>query len=422
MANGISRRNVLAAAAGGSLGLAATGRRARAQAAEPLRLGCITPLSGAQEILGRPIVVGGQIAAAQINAQGGVLGRKIEIVERDDKGDATQALTVGRELIGSGTTMLFGIVTSPAALALTAIMEPSNAILTLCAASSDKINHEAFSPHTFRVCDHAYMRQHAQARLAAEHFPNVTKWGAIIPDVEYGRSALAAFKDGLERYYPELTGKQITMAAPILTRFGASGFKTQISTLMGMDIEGLFNAVYGGDAVTMLQQSKPYGLTKKIKIFSDSGSEFYIPRALGRGTPDTLWTGMHWYYGGYQNLPLGKALYDDYIAKTGDRYPLGFVNEGHSAVLGYAAAIRKAGSTDPKAVIAAMEGMTFDTAKGPVTYRKEDHQAICDVNFVRFETTDAEPGWKVAEFVRVPGADVIEPPSPGKPLSYRVKG
>jgi branched-chain amino acid transport system substrate-binding protein len=410
-------RRTLLATAGGAAASAILPRHTAHAQGQTLRLGCITSLSGAQEILGRPILIGGQIAAAQINAQGGVLGKKIEIVERDDKAEATQALTVGRELIGNGVNLLFGIVTSPAALALTAIMQPSNAVLTICAASSDKLNHDAFGNHTFRVCDQAYMRQHAQAKLAAERFPEVTKWGAIIPDVEYGRSALAAFTDGLAKYYPQ--GKQASMAAPVLTRFGASDFKTQISTLMGMDIEGLFTAVYGGDGVTMLQQARPYGLLKKLKVISDTGNEFYIPKALGKNTPDTLWTGMHWYYGGYQNLPLGKALYDDYVAKTGDRYPLGFVNEGHSAVLGYAAAVRKAGSTDSAAVIAAMEGMTFDTAKGPVTFRKEDHQAICDVNFVRFETAQEAPGWKVAEFVRYPGADVIEPPTPGKPVAYR---
>jgi branched-chain amino acid transport system substrate-binding protein len=189
-----------------------------------------------------------------------------------------------------------------------------------------------------------------------------------------------------------------------------------------MDIDGLFNAVYGGDMITLLQQSRPYGLVKKLKAIFDSGAEFYIPKALGKNTPDTLWTAMHWYYGGYQDLPLGKALYDDYVAKTGDKYPIGFVNEGHSAVLAYAAAASKAGTTESAAVVAAMAGMTFDTAKGLVTFRKEDHQAICDVNFVRFQTTDNEPGWKVAEFIRYGGADVIEPPTPGKPLAYRSNG
>jgi branched-chain amino acid transport system substrate-binding protein len=416
-----TRRTLLAAAGVSAASSLLPCRPAQAQT-DTIRIGCITPLSGAQEILGRPILNGGQIAAAQINAQGGLLGKKIEIVERDDKGEATQALTVGRELIGNGVNLLFGLVTSPAALALSPIMEPSNAVLTICAASSDKINHEAYSNHTFRVCDQTYMRQHAQAKVAAEHFPNVTKWGAIIPDVEYGHSALAAFTDGLTKYYPQLAGKPATMADPVLTRFGASDYKTQISTLMGLDIEGLFTAVYGGDMVTLLQQSRPYGMVKRFKVISDSGNEFNIPKALGKATPNTLWTGIHWYYGGYQNLPLGKALYDDYLAKTGEKFPLGFVNEGHSAVLGYAAAIRKAGSTDSAAVVAAMEGMTFDTAKGPVTYRKEDHQAICDVNFIRFQTTDTDPGWKVADFVRYAGADVIEPPTPGKPLSYRSNG
>jgi branched-chain amino acid transport system substrate-binding protein len=239
--------------------------------------------------------------------------------------------------------------------------------------------------------------------------------------VEYGRSALAAFNDGLATYYPKIAGKPATMAEPILTKFGASDYKTQISALMGTDIEGLFSAVYGGDAVTLLQQSRPYGLMKKVKAIADTGAEFYVPKALGKSTPDTLWTGMHCYIAGYSDLKLAKQLYDDYVAKTGDKFPLGFVHTGHAAVLGYASAIRKAGSADSAAVIAAMEGMKFDTAKGSITFRKEDHQAICDVNFVRFEATEGDPGWKVAEFVRLPGEDVIEPPTPGQPLAYRAK-
>src|ERR1700712_412875 len=174
-----TRRTLLTTIAGASAASASAWHRPACAQTETIRMGCITSLSGAQEIIGRPILIGGQIAAAQINARGGLLGKRIEIVERDDKADPTQALTVGRELIGSGVNLLFGIVTSPAALALTAITEPSNAVLTICAASSDKLNHEAFSTHTFRVCDQTYMRQHAQAKLAAERFPNVTKWGAI---------------------------------------------------------------------------------------------------------------------------------------------------------------------------------------------------------------------------------------------------
>ncbi len=417
-----TRRNVIASMSGGGLLSALPlNRPAWAQSA-PIRLGCVSSLSGAQEILGRPILVGAQIAAAQINAQGGVLGRPIEIVERDDRADPNQALTVARELIGNGVNLLFGVITSPAALALTAIMVPQNGVLMICAAATDKINHEAFEKQTFRVSDSTHMRMHGQARVAAEHFPNVTKWGAIIPDVEFGRAALASFDDGIATAYPKYAGKPAVMAPPLLTRFGASDYKTQLSTLAGMDIEGLFNSVYGGDAVTMLQQARPYGLLRKLKMISDTGAEYYIPKALGKSTPPTLWTGMHWYYGAYQDIPLGKQLYDDYVKKTGDRYPVGFVNEGHSAVLAYAAAIKLAGTNESKAVTAALEGLTFNTAKGPVTLRREDHQAVCDMNWVRFEPIDEEPGWKVAEYVKYGGAEFMEPPTPGVQLAYRSRG
>ena len=140
---------------------------------------------------------------------------------------------------------------------------------------------------------------------------------------------------------------------------------------------------------------------------------------------------MSWYYGAYQKLAMGKKLYDDYVRRTGNALPLGFLNAGHSAVYAYAAAIGKAGNTDTKSVIAALEGLTFETAKGKVTLRPEDHQAICDVNFIRIKASAVEPTMdildysrpdiEVAEFVRYDGASVIEPPTPGQPVVYPSK-
>ncbi len=125
------------------------------------------------------------------------------------------------------------------------------------------------------------------------------------------------------------------------------------------------------------------------------------------------------------------GVYLDYLERTGNALPLGFLNAGHSAIYAYAAAIRKVGNTNTRPVIAALEGLTFDTAKGSVTLRPEDHQAICDVNFIRIKALEVEPTMdildysrpdvEVAEFVRYDGASVIEPPTPGKPIVYDVK-
>lgn len=115
---------------------------------------------------------------------------------------------------------------------------------------------------------------------------------------------------------------------------------------------------------------------------------------------------------------------------TGNSLPHGLVCAGHSAIHAYAKAIGAAQSATTAGVIMGLSGLTLDTAKGPLTFRKEDHQAICDVNMVRIRRSSApatmdildysRPDIEIAEFVRYDGVEVIEPPTPGKAIAYRV--
>jgi len=367
----------------------------RTGASSPIRIGCLVALSGPQEVLGRPILDGAMIAADQVNEAGGLLGRPVEIVPYDVRADPTIALRGLREMTGLGVNLLCGVLSSTVGLALAPELQPAGATLITCAAASDKLTHEAYTPNLFRVTDETCMRNCAQARLMAERYPDVRRWGAIIPDVEYGASAYAAFRAGLQEAYPARTGRMPELAEPVVAHFGADEFGAEIAALQA------------------------------------DGAEFLVPETLGAACPEHLWLGMTWYYGGYQKLPLGRQLYQEYVKRTGTMMPLGFVNAGHSAVLAYAAAIRKARATDTAPVISALRGLTFDTAKGPVTLRREDNQAVCDVNFIRIRS-GAEAGLgnmdgaradvEVAEFVRYDGADVIEPPSPGRRVTYRGQG
>ncbi len=112
----------------------------------------------------------------------------------------------------------------------------------------------------------------------------------------------------------------------------------------------------------------------------------------------------------------GKELFDGYVAKTKQTRPPGFACPGQAGAIAFAAAITKAGSTASSDIIAALEGMTFPTARGPCTLRKEDHQAIVDINIIGFRPSDAAPGWEVTEFLKLDGKDVVEPAQPGKPF------
>ncbi len=420
----IARRSLLGAAAS----LACLPARAQSGSA-PIRIGCITALSGPQEVLGRPILTGALIAADQINATGGVLGRPLEIVEGNAHADPERAVELANEMAQAGINLLCGCVTSDLALAVTARLEPLNSVLITCSAQSDKLTHEAFNPHYFRVTDQTYMRNRAQARLLAERYPEVLRWGSILPDSEYGRSSWAAFRDGLLEAYPAIAKQEPVLDTPVLARFGETDFHAQIAALRKKGAEGLFIAVYGDDAISFYQQAKRSGFFKQVKVLADSFNEFLVPLELGSSTPEHLWLAMNWYYGGYASLPMSRQLYDDNLRRTGNALPMGLLSAGHSAVYAYAAAIGKGKATDSASVIGGLSGLTIDTAKGRITFRPEDHQAICDVNFVRIKASTAEPTMdmidyarpdiEVAEFIRYDGSSVIEPPSPGKALVHR---
>ncbi len=307
-----SRRTFLGTAA--SIVAAGMPRRsALAQGGPPLsgtiRIGCLVALTGAQEVIGRPILNGAQIAADQINEAGGVLGRRVEIVPFDIHADPATAVAGAHELTGLGINLLCGVLSSEVGLALAPMLQPAGAVLITCAAASEKLTHEAFTPNLFRVSDQTYMRNRAQARLMAERYPGVKRWGAIIPDVEYGRSAYTSFRAGLLEAYPAIAKRMPELAEPVVAHFGATDFKPQITALKAGGADGLFVAVYGDDAIGFYRQSQLAGLMRGVSVLADATNEFLVPLSLGAGTPEHLWLGMSWYYGAYQTLPMGRQLY-----------------------------------------------------------------------------------------------------------------
>ncbi len=418
------RRSFLGAAAGVvAAGLLLPGKARSAPSGKPIRIGCIVSLSGSQEVLGRPILDGAQIAADEINAAGGVLGRPLQIVEGDPHTEPHRAVELAREMSADGINLLCGIITSDSALAVAATLPELNAVLIGCSSQTDKLTHEAFVPNFFRVTDQVIMRNRAQARLMAQRYAGISRWGAILPESEYGHAAWAAFRDGLLEAYPEFAKRDPALDEPVFAKFGATDFKPQIAALRDKGADGLFVAVYGDDGINFYQQALEANSFDEVKVIADSYNEFLVPQAFGGSTPVNLWLAMTWYYGGYQELPMGRALYQEYMRRTGNGLPHGLVCTGHAAVRAYAAAIAKVNSDATPQVIAGLRGLTFDTAKGPVTLRAEDHQAICDVNFIRIKSLPhtqnldmidfSRPDIEVAEFIRYDGASVIEPPSPG---------
>ncbi len=388
---------------------------------QTIRLGLLAPLSGSQEVIGRYQLAGATIAVNQINQAGGVLGRKIELVTRDDKAAPAAGVAAAKDLAGNGVNLMLGVLSSGVALAIAPTLQGDKSVLVVSAAAANELTHEQFSPNLFRTADHAFSRQRALAKLMATEYGSVSDWTAMNPQTAIGTSNWDSFVDGMLQYYPEINKKPVTITDAIWAKFGATDYKNEIAQIMRSKSEGLYCGVYGGDAVTMFGQAAAYGLTKKFKAMVDPGSEFIIAQAMGKNTPPGLWSGFHWFYGANVGNKINDDLYDAYVKMTGDKYPAGYVGETHTSVLAYANAIQKAGSTDTNAVIAALEGLEFDSCKGMRKIRKEDHQAICDINFVQFGPDDSAQGWKITGHKVIKDEGLSEPPTPGQPLKFQYK-
>jgi branched-chain amino acid transport system substrate-binding protein len=392
----------------------------KAAAQDAITIGVVTPLSGPQQLLGNFVKAGAEIGVEYVNANGGVNGRKLRLEFRDEKANPKDALVVTRELLGAGVNFQLGVISSAVALAMGPLLRNEGGIMLPSGAGTDKLNHENYTPNIFRLVDSPYARQTGLARHAITKYPKIDTWGGIIPDHEYGRTTWAMFVDGMLRLYPKMTGRQVKIEQPILVPYGSGDYKNFIAQAMRLPVEGIFTSVYGGDAVTLFQQARPYGFFDKIKAIMDSANDFMVAKAMGTQTP-TMWTGTHWYFETNKDNPLSQHLYRRLVEKTGDKYPLGWASEAQAAIFAFVKAIEKTGgSTETADVIAALKGLTFDSAAGLRTIRAEDNQAIKNTELMFIEpSSTAASGFAVTDYISLDGAANIEPPTPGQRLELK---
>lgn len=193
----ITRRRVFQAAGGLSAATLTAPAVLRAQG-DPIRLGFVSSLSDSFSTIGGEILTGAEIAVAQANERGGVNGRRIEMLVRDDKGNPNNAIGIVQEYSGVGVNLMCGLTSTTTALAVIPLLPQLNAVMVGAAAASDSLTHESYSPNYFRGgTSSAYMLYRSPGALLAERYPTAKTWSIIYPDYAFGRSSSAEFMDGL---------------------------------------------------------------------------------------------------------------------------------------------------------------------------------------------------------------------------------
>ena len=416
MVQKIARRKFLAQTAAGAAALSMP-YMSFAQNKTPIKVGVIISLSGPIVAYGQTQKIAAEIAADLINKSGGIDGRPLEIIIRDDKLTPTEAVSQVRDLLGQGVNLFIGGIFTPITLAISGLMPDARALFISTGAIGDSPTHEAFNRNYFRVTDSAIMRYTATAEAVAIRNPGVKRWGAVIPDLEgLGLSPWRAFSAAMKGFYPKYNkGVKPEFVDPVFFKLGAADYKAPIQQAMSLGLDGVFTSA---SPPTFWQQVKLLGLESKVKVIVDAGSGNTVARALKKDAP-TVWNSDHWYHGLWTGKnKLAKEFVDEWIKRTGDTDPSGFAEPPYSALLALKKAITTAHTAEPEVLIRVMEGMTFDTVQGPQTFRKEDHQVLGPVDVYKIGPANNALGYAMTEAMAVDASKHVEPASPGKAIVY----
>ncbi|SEB04734.1 ABC transporter substrate-binding protein [Variovorax sp. YR216] len=415
----MKRRSFLqtsAAAAVGVMGLSSM-NVARAQSG-PIRIGVMLPMSGIGAEAGAAWLAGAKVATEQWNSKGGVLKRQVELVVRDDKFTSAGAVAAARELAGSGVNLLIGGSQSPMALATAPILPELKAMMVAPCPTVMSLTHENFQRNFFRLSWNAYIAFAGIGNMLTDRFKDVETWSLIVPDSENGRDMARFFATGVQRAAAK-AGRQVKVLDPVFASLNKADYKIEINSLMNAPSQGLFVGLTAAPCISLLQQGRAVGMDRKFKVIGDAGTELMIAKAMQKSTPANLWSISYWVPGteaGRRN-PMSAPLYEGYVKLTGDRNPPSIVQSSHRCALALFNAIQKANGTETDAVIAALEGLTFDTAVGAYHVRKEDHQGLGTAYIAQVGARDADPGYGIVDAIAYNEADVAEPPSPGKAIA-----
>ncbi|WP_103018426.1 ABC transporter substrate-binding protein [Alicycliphilus denitrificans] len=320
----------------------------------------------AQPAFLEPYKKGMELAVAQVNATGGVGGKKLRLVTRDDNGNPGDAVRAAEELIArEKVDVLMGSFLSHVGLALTDFAQQKKRFFLAAEPLTDKIVWENGNRYTFRLRPSTYMQV---AMLVPEAAAMKKKrWTIVYPNYEYGQSAVATFKQLLKAAQPdvEFVAEQ---AAPL----GKVDAGSVVQALADAKPDAIFNVLFAADLAKFVREGNTRGLFAGKGVVSLlSGEPEYLDTLKGEAPEGWIVTGYPWYA---IHTPDHEAFLDAYKKRFKD-YPRAGSVVGYNAIQSIAAGLKKAGSADTEKLIAAFRGLEVRTPFGPITYRAQDHQS-----------------------------------------------
>jgi len=349
-------------------------------AAQPIKLGELNSYKTFPAFL-EAYRHGMELALGEINRGGGLLGRPVELIVRDDTGSPGDAVRVAEELVSrEKVDILMGTFSSAVGLAVADFAKQRQRLFLASEPLTDKIVWDNGNKYTFRLRPSTYMQTAMLVPEAAKL--GKRRWAIVYPDYEYGKSATEAFKK--QMIARQGSGIEfVEFAAPL----GKIEAGPVVQAMIEAKPEAIFSSLFAGDLAKFVREGELRGLFKDRPVFDLLGGEPEYLDPLKDEAP------VGWYVTGYPwyaiDTPAHRRFLDAYRAKFND-YPRQGSVVGYSVVMSAAAAIRKAKSTDNAKLIAAMANLVVETPFGTIRYRAIDHQSTMGAYVGRLAIKDGK--------------------------------
>lgn len=313
-----------------------------------------------------PYKQGIELGLEEINAAGGVNGRPLEFIFRDDQGEPGEAVKIAEELMTrEGAVMLTGTILSNVGLAISSFAAEKGYVYLASEPLADGLVWGSGNAYTFRLRASTYMQAAMLAEAAAK--TDAVKYATIAPNYAYGKDAVAAFKSALTALRPDV--EFVAEQWPGVFKIDAGA---EVQALERAKPDAIYNVTFGADLAKLVREGTDRGLFEGRNVYGLLSGEPEYLDPLGDEAPEGwVVTGYPWY-----DLKDGAAgdFVKAYQAKYDDYPRIGSL-VGYMTAQSIAAALSRAGSTKSEAIRAAFEGLKLSTPMGEIEYRQIDNQS-----------------------------------------------
>jgi ABC-type branched-subunit amino acid transport system substrate-binding protein len=388
-----------------------SGGQALKEQEDKVIIGLNVPLTGSYSDQGKDEEMAYKLAIEQINAKGGVLGKKIEYILKDTKTDAPTAKQNAIDMIRQNNAiMITGGSSSAEAVAQADVCQELGVVFMAALTHSnattghDKLKSgqefQKAHRHTFRWYFNAWMTAKALAPYLVEKIKKNASFYYITSDYTWGHSLEESMK-----WRTELAGCDTIGAVRV--PLGSKDFKKELMAAQKMEPDVLVMNLFGNDMIIALKQANQMGLKKKTQIVVPL-MELNMAHGAGIEAMEGILSTVNWYWDMGKRFPGTKRFVDAFKTKY-KKMPGGAAACAWVAMHEWVSAVEKAGGFESAKVIKTLEGRKFTLLKDQEEWRAWDHQAISSVFIVQGKSKSESKGeWDLLKIVgEKKGIDVM---------------